>query len=173
MKEGKLIINGKKYKVHLSDEDILSLEKPQTGYERVGKWDSYFRQDFTFGSLTQVMTEGKYKTDDENYKAGNYYCDINLAKNNARADNLMRRLRRWQALNDEPVGWCGYSHKYYIYYNYEANDFTVCRTATFRHIGNIYFSSAEKAQEAIEVFRDELTWYFTEYQQRLDEPKRS
>ena len=25
------------------------------------------------------------------------------------------------------------------------------------------------AKEAIEVFRDELLWYFTEYQQRLDE----
>lgn len=33
----------------------------------------------------------------------------------------------------------------------------------------IYFATKEKAEEAIEVFRDELLWYFTEYVQRLDE----
>ena len=33
----------------------------------------------------------------------------------------------------------------------------------------IYFTTKEKAEEAIEVFRDELLWYFTKYQQRLDE----
>ena len=33
----------------------------------------------------------------------------------------------------------------------------------------IYFATKEKAEEAIEVFKDELLWYFTEYVQRLDE----
>ena len=27
----------------------------------------------------------------------------------------------------------------------------------------------QKAEEAIEVFKDELKWYYTKYQQRLDE----
>lgn len=38
-----------------------------------------------------------------------------------------------------------------------------------RGTNNIYFKSREKAEEAIEVFKDELLWYFTEYVQRLDE----
>lgn len=32
-----------------------------------------------------------------------------------------------------------------------------------------YYTTKEKAEEAIEVFKDELIWYFTEYVQRLDE----
>ena len=33
----------------------------------------------------------------------------------------------------------------------------------------IYFTTQEKAKDAIEQFADELIWYFVEYQQRLDE----
>jgi hypothetical protein len=29
----------------------------------------------------------------------------------------------------------------------------------------------QAADEARDIFRDELMWYFTEYRQRLDEPK--
>lgn len=39
----------------------------------------------------------------------------------------------------------------------------------FQDVNVIYFSSMEKADEAIEQFKDELLWYFTEYVQRLDE----
>ena len=38
-----------------------------------------------------------------------------------------------------------------------------------RFPNTIHFATKEKAEEAIEVFRDELIWYFVEYQQRLDE----
>lgn len=42
-------------------------------------------------------------------------------------------------------------------------------TTRFRTPNTIYFTSGEKAEEAIEVFKDELKWYYTKYQQRLDE----
>ena len=49
--------------------------------------------------------------------------------------------------------------------------FKIENAYTIRHPGQIYFSSKEKVQKVIDVFYNELTWYFTEYMQRLDEPK--
>lgn len=45
----------------------------------------------------------------------------------------------------------------------------VVYTTRFRSPNTIYFTSGEKAEGAIEVFKDELKWYYTKYQQRLDE----
>lgn len=42
-------------------------------------------------------------TDKAAYFDGNYYSDEKIAENNAKADRLLRKLRQWQALNDEPV----------------------------------------------------------------------
>jgi len=33
----------------------------------------------------------------------------------------------------------------------------------------VYFTTKEKTEEAIEVFYNELMWYFTKYKVRLDE----
>lgn len=59
--------------------------------------------------------------------------------------------------------------KYYVDYDCFHELFFVTYAVRRRSLNNIYFTSDEKAKEAIEVFRDELLWYFTEYQQRLDE----
>ena len=42
-------------------------------------------------------------------------------------------------------------------------------TGRYRKLNVVYFTSEEKAKEAIKVFEDELLWYYTEYVQRLDE----
>ena len=92
-------------------------------------------------------------------------------ENNARADRLLRQLRQWQALNDKPISvedWNNESKKkWFIIYSSEemyAEYYYIMRLPN-----TIYFATKEKAEEAIEVFRDELLWYFTEYVQRLDE----
>ena len=83
----------------------------------------------------------------------------------------MRCLRQWQAQNDEVISkedWNNESKKkWFIIYSSEemyAEYYYIMRLPN-----TIYFTTKEKAEEAIEVFRDELLWYFTEYVQRLDE----
>ncbi len=139
--------------------------KPKTGYERVDDWEKYY-----YSGMPDNLDWHKdvYDGIDESYyDVGNYYNDKQLVKNNARADTLMRRLRQWQALNDEPVG---AQNRWIILYedeNFDVDNFG----GDCKIFGSIYFSTPEKAKEAIKVFHDELLWYFTEYQQRLDEPE--
>lgn len=112
-------------------------------------------------------------TDDIRHNSGNYYNNLTMAQNNILADKLMWRLRQWQAINDNPVNWTVRdSLKFYLYYSYETNRIKCDWYKTSRSLNEVYFSSKEKAEEALKIFKDELTWYFTEYQQRLDEPMR-
>ena len=169
MKEVTITIDGEEYIARPKNETVTA-EKPKTGYERVGKCETYYAQDECCMVDSYVDDEDELGIDD--YKAANYYNRIDLAENIVRADTLMRKLRQWQALNDEPVDWSDTdTREYYVWYDYYDSEFRIGSTFSVRHIGQIYFTSEEKAQEAIEVFKDELTWYFTEYMQRLDEPK--
>lgn len=169
-----LKVNDKSVQVEISEEQakILGLaeDKPKTGYERVDEDESYFVDD-TINDGHEVIGGGGTLVNDLYYNNGNYYNDKTIAENNARADRLLRHLRQWQAQNDEPISvedWNNESKKkWFIIYSSEemyAEYYYIMRLPN-----TIYFATKEKAEEAIEVFKDELIWYFTEYVQRLDE----
>ena len=169
MKEVTVIIDGEEYIARPKNEPVAE-EKPKTGYERLENGEIYFTPN-KYGEC-EDYAEDESPYDKKKYDAANYYNERNIAENIVRADTLMRKLRQWQALNDEPVDWSDKnSPKWEIEYDYDEKNFDVDYYNKYRYLGQIYFSSVEKAREAIEVFKDELTWYFTEYQQRLDEPK--
>lgn len=171
-----LKVNDKSVQVEITKEQakILGLveERSRTGYERVDEDDSYFVDD-TINDGHEVIGGGGTLVNDLYYNNGNYYNDKTIAENNARADRLLRCLRQWQAQNDEPISVEDWEDqdlkKYSIIYDYDSNVISPSRIWWMRGTNNIYFKSREKAEEAIEVFRDELLWYFTEYVQRLDE----
>ncbi len=150
-------------------------ERSRTGYERVKKDEMYYVINTKDDSMINVK-EFKDETDEQYYNIGNYYNDKIIVENNARADRLLRKLRQWQALNDEPVNKRDLMQLIFtIGYDYKKDDagndaglyaYSYHRPVSF---GEIHFSTRDKVKEAINVFKDELTWYFTEYQQRLDE----
>ena len=170
MNEITITINGVEYIARPKETVTAETKKPKTGYERV----EFGQQYYSDGSNRSYYeeTEEEYDMDDCNYRTACYYSDETIAENNARADDLVRRLRQWQALNDEPVDWGSVEVKYFIGYDYDTERLAVCCNWTSRHFSLIYFTTEEKAKEAIEVFKDDLLWYFTEYRQRLDEPER-
>lgn len=99
----------------------------------------------------------------------NKYYELTCDDNVARADRLLQRLRQWQALNDKPIDWDdAQPEKFYVSYDYRSEKLTVDYMYNYRDLFGIYFTSREKVNEAIEVFGKDLTWYFTEYKQRLD-----
>ena len=166
--------NGKTVQVEITKEQakILGLveERSRTGYERVEKSETYYVINTEDDSMINI-TEFNDQTDERCYNTGNYYSDKTIAENNARADRLFRQLRQWQAQNDKAISvedWNDESKKkWFIIYSSEemyAEYYYIMRLPN-----TIYFTTKEKAEEAIEVFRDELLWYFTEYVQRLDE----
>lgn len=113
------------------------------------------------------------ETDEQYYNIGNYYNDKVIAENNARADKLQRCLRQWQAAHDRAISAKDWKNdkinKYCIAYNYSFNEFKIEIHQKVRQPNTIYFSTFQKTEEAINTFKNELLWYFKEYQQRLDE----
>jgi len=166
--------NGKTVQVEMMEEQakILGLveERSRTGYERVEVEETYYLVEVD-DEITNMKHNGQL--DRDCYDVGNYYSNKTIAENNARADRLLRQLRQWQALNDKPISqsdwedngksmWC-------IMYSYGAEELYANNFYYTRLPNVIYFTTQEKAKDAIEQFADELIWYFTEYQQRLDE----
>ena len=170
MNEITITINGVEYIACPKETAAAETEKPKTGYERV----EFGQQYYSDGSNRSYYeeTEEEYDMDDCNYRTACYYSDETIAKNNARADELMRRLRQWQALNDKPVDWGNDKVKWDIGYDCDTGEIDIRCRYRFRNTNTIYFTTKAKTEEAIEVFKDDLLWYFTEYRQRLDEPER-
>ena len=166
--------NGKTVQAEMTEEQakILGLAEEQlTGYERVKKGEMYYVIDTEYNSMLKI-TEFNDQEDEHCYNTGNYYSDRNIAENNARADRLLRQLRRWQAANDRAISAKAWKDGPFCFYNIRYNywlDTPYVNMDGDRGLNNVYFTSEEKAKEAIKVFEDELLWYFTEYVQRLDE----
>lgn len=164
--------NGKTIQTEINEEQAkilgLTIDKPKTGYERVEKGSTYFFND-GLSDMNRTKEE-KDIVDQGFYDSGNYYSDYEIAKNNARADRLLCCLRQWQALNDRGINWKNKDiHKYTIRYDYAMNMFNVIPNFCERCLNDVYFTTRETAQRAINVFKAELELYFTQYQQRLDE----
>ena len=168
--KAKLIIEGKEIEVEISEEEYKKLqpsEEKQTGYERVLESDVYF---YTYPSgCVETTCETCYDIDDECYESANYYSDKTVAENNTRADKLMRQLRRFAVEHREcEVNFNNINtEKYYMYYDYDDNELGVSFVFRTRNFGAIYFDSKETVNAAIDEFRDELMWYFTEYKDSL------
>ena len=165
-----LIIEGKEIEIEISEEEYKKLQPPKekkTGYERVPESDIYFYANSR--GYVETACEDYCDVDNEYYESANYYSDKTVAENNARADNLMRQLRRFSVEHRE----CGVNFndiktkKYCIYYDYGSNELDSTYTVCVKSFGAIYFDSKETAQAAIDEFHDELIWYFTEYKDSL------
>jgi hypothetical protein len=165
----KLIVEGREFDIEINDLELEKLVKPpkKTGYERLDIGYSYC----TVGrnGLTEQLTEMNDDIDTMIYDAANYYSDKTVAENNARADKLMRRLRRFAAFQrNENLDWDdAHQCKYCICYNYYNAELYVVDICNSRHAFNIYFHSESCANAAIDLLNDELIWYFTEYKDSL------
>ena len=165
--KAKLIIENKEIEIEISEEEYKKLQPSETGYERVPESDIYFYAN-TKGDV-ETACEDCYDVDDEYYASAYYYSSKTVAENNARADKLMRQLRRFSVehrergvnLNDTNT------KKYCIYYDYGNNTLGAAFTLCAKTFGTIRFDSEETAQAAIDKFRNELIWYFTEYRDSL------
>lgn len=166
--------DGKSVELDLTAEQMTALglkeEKKKTGYERVEYDERYWTvySDGDIGSATEHADS--YAID--RWNDANYYADEKLAKDNARADRLMRNLRRFAAENGgipSVEDWDTAELKYGItcIYRHDAPNIQSYKVASARGLGEIFFNDERAANKAIEKFHDELIWYFTEYEAML------
>ena len=165
------------------DEEVTALElkeildaeekekKKKTGYERVEKGEFYYAisslkevMEFSDGGFLESNTEKRFKT-------ASYFNDEKLAKNIARAEQLKYKLRRYAALNGgipSQKDWKDLkSKKNYISYDCVNNKLSIYDRQILKEFGQIYFKNKEACEKAIEIFKKELIWYFTEFQEQL------
>jgi hypothetical protein len=159
--KAKLVVEGKEFDIEILDPKLQELIAPKkkTGYERLESHCDYWAED-EFGVCQHVGGEEDHIID-EIYKNANYYSSDIVADNNFRADKLMRQLRRFAVecrTKDNPT------EKYYIHYVKQVG-LQIMRS-TDRYIGP-WFDTMHNAVKAIEAFKDELIWYFTEYRDSL------
>jgi len=139
-----------------------------TGYERVKKGEFYFvsrNAEIDNRDICLPIEETENFEDNGYYKTANYYSDETVAKNNARADKLMRQLRRFAVEHNKgEIDWGKIiQSKWYIVYDFDGEELFVSWDTCIRSFGQIYFISEQIAEQAIEEFKDELLWYFTKY----------
>lgn len=147
------------------------------GYERVNDGEMFYRVDGG-NEITGFIAEVDHRLDNELYENANYYSSKEVAENNARADKLLRQLRRFAVENNESkIDWGNYAQdKYYICFDYIADKINKCRVNggfCTRDLGQIYFLDRNIAEKAVELFGDELIWYFTEYCDHVTESAES
>jgi len=108
---------------------------------------------------------------EKRYKTASYFNDENLAKNIARAERLKYQLRRYAALNGgipSQKDWQNIKiKKWYIDYLYHTETIAFFDTYYYKTFGQIYFKDVKACEKAIEIFKDELIWYFAEFEEQL------
>ena len=168
--KAKLIVEGKEFPIEIQDPELQKLltSQKKTGYERVGAGQKYWVQNIR-GDVCWDTESVYFTGNNEFYDSANYYSDETIAKNNIRADTLMRKLRRFAVEHREKtINWDNKKqNKYSIFYDYSSHEVMVGTDIFLRYHGTIYFDSGEAAQLAIDTFHDELVWYFTEYKDSL------
>lgn len=165
--KAKLIVDGHEFDIDISDPRLQELVTPKkkTGYEPVGKNQKWYYVKGNEDILT--CTNCGYTDDARYYKNANYYSDKTVAENNARADKLMRQIRRF-AVNCrvDKLNWHDNAQaKWAICHG--PDGVGVCESKSSHYCGTIYFDRIVDAQKAIDTFRNELIWYFTEYKDSL------
>jgi hypothetical protein len=159
----KLVVEGKEFDIEILDPKLQELIAPKkkTGYERVDH-DAFYYSVNTKSELSWYK-ECCDTCDDLLYNNANYYESEFVAAQNARADTLMRQLRRFAVENrtNDKI-----AERYYIYYLRDSNLLQLRRDTMNSFMGP-WFDNQHAGAQAIETFKDELIWYFAEYRDSL------
>lgn len=162
-----LIVDGQAFELEIEEKELKKLkEKPKhTGYERVSANERYYYSNGK-GEIISCP-ETCYVLDDVFYDEANYYSDKTIAENNARADKLMRQLRRFAVEhNAKAVDRQAISANGAWAIRYE-DGCVGAKHVISTYLGDIYFDSSDTTMLAVREFYDELVWYFEEYKDSL------
>lgn len=163
-----LICENETINLSLSEKELQEIKKNyiKSGYNRVANNENVYYIDEL--NNIQVLCESKDNSVQcsKYYNCCNYYSNLNLAQNIARADRLMRNLRKLSVssrVNLESLNWYRI-HSYEIAYDYDDEELKIVEyDDTCRRFNSIYFADETSAQNAIDKYHADLLWYFTEF----------
>lgn len=159
-----LKINGELKDVEIENGEITIIQpnKKDTGW---GNSESNYCIDTTGKVFKTIDCLDKVR-----YDNANLFASTQLAENISRMQKLQRQMFRWQAEHDLAIEkYDAKILKYYLYYHCQHKAIEI--DSQYQVIESAFspcFSSAAKAKECLEVFKDELIWLFTEFKWRMD-----
>lgn len=163
-----------KFPVHLNKAQVHKLydasqsDRKAHGWEKPEVDHTYYYEDAAGRIQSAMVNENGSSLLQANmlYEVGNCYSSESLAKDIARSNMLMRKLHRFAIEHREsPI--CEKRGGYTIMYNYQDQCIEVGLSGSYLSLGDVWFENEENAREAINEFASELTWYFTEFKDRL------
>lgn len=168
-------INGKEVIAEINDLDLIGIFEPDEpwcyGFENVEENKKYWYET-TMGEVMEATATDVDTWENMRYNCGNYYSDKEIALNNTRADNLLRVIRQFCALNEliypyilpkNGIRGCYITYDpNYTCYGQDGLGITFNGEST-ASLGGFTFKTEYDAQRVIEEFHDELLWYFTKY----------
>lgn len=161
-----LNIDGVQTPFELGEDGKLTTVKKEkkTGWERVEKGDTYFSHGIHYYCLTEMrdMQDAGY------FENADYVNDIEIRRNLIKAFDIWKKLLQWQALNDEPVRDIEDCYTFFL----DEESIRILHNPYYLvPILSVTFSSYTKAEECLELFRDDLNWLVKDFYFRLDAVK--
>lgn len=169
-----IFIGDERIKSELSDEQlakILNIIYPEnaTGYEMVDVGEQYY----SVNSMGEVicLTNHNSPDDEKIFSICNSYNSFDLAVMNAKADELLRKLRA-ESVSRRSQDWALHNHWCIVSKEEVLKEGCVKRTLTvrkddFKSANTVYFDSRKAAIETMHKFSNELTWYFRDYRDSM------
>jgi hypothetical protein len=138
-----------------------------TGFSRVAYNQPYFYIDL----VVKKSVDNHTIDADTLYSYANYFNNKQFANKVLKAVMIYLKLLQWQALNDKPISTYNPNEQPKIRWvisketGYDRCTY-VARAQSFEYdmISQVYFSSAEKCNEAIQEFKEDIDWYFNKFQ---------
>ena len=162
VEEGNLIAATRSFSMaELLGMEFEEIEEMKNPYKQAGYGNKYYS---IFEFRIRSNTDSNHEIDNKLFLTANYFDNKEYAKYIAFKETLMRRLDRFAWEHNAKVMNCGDgSIKYYISFSHADN--RVIADWDFMYMSNnIYFTSREIAEKAIEEFKDDLiklyTWKF-------------
>lgn len=159
MKRIKLTIDDQEFEL---DVDVKQLKKitdnlivTRNGYEQSALGFYVSARDDVFESSN--TTDGGYAV----WEVGNYYSSRKLAEDCARADRLMRLLRRFSV--EHRTSKLDSDHECWTIQYSRSQDSIIPHRVINRYAGAVLFDLEEHAAEAIRIYKNDLMWYFTKF----------
>ena len=136
--------------------------KKPTGWEKAPKEGAYCFID-EGGKLMRDVDQGCIQ-DQRIYDVANYFSTVEKAKEISFKQELFRKLQRFSDENGgNEIYWIDGegSDVYSIAYDYLHNVLEPINTEWLREYGQIFFKTEEIAEQAIELFKEDLIKYYT------------
>lgn len=151
-------INELKANIEELENELKNMDSSK-GWKPIKNKICYFVSSFACGSYTYEKDE----FDKELTDIGNYFKTKEEAERVQFEQNLRLKLRKFAQDNNDLIDWNNNKQaKYHIYYDYIIRELSLSSYFTCEDFGRIYFSSKKLAEEAIELFYDDLIKYFEE-----------